>query len=144
MQRIKSLALAGAAALALSLPGMAAEGWGADRPASWFEFRQAVAGMSLPDLDRIEKDSFAAVAVKTPIDVGDVAVVELPVDPETITVPGAFIVAFGEALEAARAAVTAEPRVHAALQQKGFGADDVLAVTRTDSGSVTVFVGAAG
>jgi hypothetical protein len=100
--------------------------------------------MSLPDLDRIEKDSFAAVAVKTPIDVGDVAVVELPVDPETITVPGAFIVAFGEALEAARAAVTAEPRVHAALQQKGFGADDVLAVTRTDSGSVTVFVGAAG
>jgi hypothetical protein len=144
MPSVTSLALAGAVALALSFPSTAADGWGNGKPESWFEFRKAVAGMSLPDRDRIEKEKFVAVAVKTPIDIDSVAVVELPVDPETITVPGAFIVAFGEALEAARAAVTAEPRVSAALQRKGFGADDVLAVTRTDSGNVTVFVGAAG
>jgi hypothetical protein len=144
MQSVASLAMAGAVALALSFPSTAAEGWGADKPATWLEFREAVAEMSLPDSDRIPKDSFAAVAVKTPVDVNDVAVVELPVDPEQITVPGGFMVAFGEALEAARAMVTAEPRVYAALRQKGFATDDVLAVTKTESGNVTVFVGAAG
>jgi hypothetical protein len=143
MRSVTSLTLAGAAALALSFPSTAAEGWGAGKPASWFEFRKAVAEVTLPDPDRIQKDKFAAVAVKAPVDVGDVAVVELPVDPATIAVPGAFIVAFGEALEAARAAVTAEPRVHAALQREGFEMDDVLAVTTTDSGNITVFVGAA-
>ncbi len=138
MRPVASYIAAGIAALALSLPAGAAEGWGSDKPASWLEFRAAVGDI---ELDHMKTGSTLAAAAKQ-APASDVAIVELPVEPQEIKVPAAFVVAFGEALEAARKAATSEPRLYAALQQKGFAADDVLAVTRADDGSITVFVGA--
>jgi hypothetical protein len=139
MRPVASYIAAGIAALTLSLPAIAAEGWQSDKPASWLELRAAIAGVEPDDVKA--SNTFTAAARQAPA--SDVAVVELPVEPEEITVPAAFVVAFGEVLEAAQKAATTEPRVYAALQQKGFAADDVLAVTKADNGSITVFVGAA-
>jgi hypothetical protein len=127
------------AALGVTLPSAAADGWQSHEPATWLQFRAALADVK-SDEAKAGK-AFTAVAKQTPAQ--NVAVIELPVDPDKIDVPAAFLVAFGEALEAARSAVAAEPRVEAALQQKGFAADDVLALTKADNGSITVFVGTA-
>jgi hypothetical protein len=142
MQSIAS-ALVGVAAIALSFPALGDDGWGkigADKPAAWFEVRAAAADVRPADPSRFEKP-FAAISKKAP---ADVAVIELPVDPDKVAVPGAFIAAFGEALEAARDAAASDATVNAALQAKGFAVGDVLALTRAGDGSVAVFVGIAG
>ena len=80
MQSIAS-ALVGVAAIALSFPALADEGWGnigADKPAAWFEARAAAADVRPADPSRFEKP-FAAISKKAP---ADVAVIELPVDPD--------------------------------------------------------------
>ena len=128
------------AAVGLTIPSAAAAAWQSHEPATWLQFRAALADVK-SDEAKTGK-AFTAVAKQTPVQ--DIAVIELPVDPDKIDVPAAFVVAFGEALEAARSAVAAEPRVEAALQQKGFATDDVLALTKASNGSITVFVGADG
>jgi hypothetical protein len=143
MRSIALAVVAGAAAITLSFPAPAEDGWGkigASRPASWFDLRAAVADMKPADPSRFEKP-FAAVSKQAP---AAVAVIQLPVDPDKIAVPGAFIAAFGETLEATRNAAASDTMVNAALQAKGFAPDDVLALTRTGDGGVAVFVGAAG
>jgi hypothetical protein len=134
------MAMGLAAALPLTVPAVSAEGWGSGKPASWLEFRAAVAGLKPDDA----KGGPVSAAAARKDAATNVAVIELPVDPVELDVPQAFESAVFDALEAARSAAAAEPRVHAVLEQRDLAVDDVLAVTKANNGSITVFVAAHG
>jgi hypothetical protein len=73
-------------------------------------------------------------------------VIEVNLDPQTATGPGAIAAVLPEyeaVLGSVREAVARDPRLSSSLKSKGYDLSDVLGISRGEDGAVSVFVGSA-
>ncbi len=132
--RVMKMLMASAAASVLALAGTAS----ATEPASWMntgkalswaEFREVLIGGPREAVSKLEKSGAAEV---------EVAVVELPFDPQKLATSVAIL---GDVVDVVRAQVRGDARLHSALRAEGFRADDVIAMSKSADGAVLLFVG---
>lgn len=133
MLSVKSLIAASICLLAFATPALGAD-WSAHK-------------VMEPELDRLEAGLQAArahaadafVPKKNP----GVEIVELPgtlVRTELPAVLAPVLASYEKALEAVRAAAESDPTVVSALRARGLQPDDVLAVGKTEDGSLRILV----
>ena len=130
MKQIAALLLSTVALLTFSGVS-AAERWG------WSDLAQ-------PQI-RLEASSWAPLWALGS-DIGDgaqVSVVPLEVDPAATKAPGVLSAALpqiDEALDALRTVVSEDPVLLTSLKVRGLGPDDVVGITHSPDGNVTLFV----
>lgn len=128
------LMMASAAASVLALAGTPstaepASWMNSGKALGWAEFREALVGGPHLAVSKLEKSSVADV---------EVAVVELPVDPQKVVTSMAIL---GDVVNVVRAQVLEDARLYSALTAEGFRADDVIAMSKSADGAVLLFVG---
>jgi hypothetical protein len=135
MPSIKSLIAASICLLAFSTPGLGGDSWSPD------QLYGAMSGIEA-DLKAARTRAAAELPAKNP----GVEIVEVPAQLGAIEPPAALapvLTSFEKALDAVRSAAAADPTIAATLRARGLDADDVLAVGKTENGSLKILVEAA-
>jgi hypothetical protein len=136
MTSIKALITASICLLAFSTPSLGADAWSPQTA-----YGPAMAGFEA-DLRAVKARAAAELPAKNP----GVEVVEVPATLAALKAPSVLapvLSSFEKALEAVRKAAKSDPTVAATLRARGLNADDVLAVGKTENGSLKILVEAA-
>lgn len=133
MPSIKSLIVASICLLAFSTPA-----WSADLWSGTSHLGRAVAGVEAD----LKTARFRAAAELSGKNVG-IEIVEVPLAAaklEAATFLPPLVQTIDRAVEAAKAAAVARPEVKSALRSRGLSPNDVIAVGKTESGSLKILI----
>jgi hypothetical protein len=130
MKQFRLLIAAASMMMASTAAGAEQVPWlGTGKALSWAEFRETLAG---------DRTGSIGKSTRLAVQNQDVSVVELPVAPQKLS---GSIAILGDAVDAVRAQVLDDPRLHAALTAEGFSISDVIAMSKAPDGRAIIFVG---